>query len=68
MSMMQNLIILCYKYGEEVVFFFLDGKVVVVIDYVYLYKMYIESFIYFEVVVDQFLRLIEMVRDVIEIL
>ena len=67
-SMMQNLITLRYKYGEQVAFSFVDGKVAVAIDHVYLYKTYIESPIHLEAAVDQFLRPIEMVRDVIQTL
>ena len=67
-SMMENLITLRYKYGEEIAFSFIDGKVAVAIDHVYLYKTYIESPIHLEAAVDQFLRPMEMVRDVIETL
>lgn len=67
-SMMENLITLRDKYGEQVAFSFIDGKVAVAIDHVYLYKTYIESPIHLQAAVDQFLRPIEMVQDVIQTL
>lgn len=67
-QMMQNLIQLRRKYGEYISFSFVDGKVAVAIDHVYLYQTNIESPIHLEAAVDQFLRPVEIVRDVIDTL
>ncbi len=68
MSMMQNLIKLRQKYGEHLAVSFMDGKVAVAIDHVYLYKTNIESSIHLDAAVDQFLRPIAMVQDIIDTL
>jgi len=56
------------RYGEEIFFSFVDGKIAVAINHVYLYQNNIESRIHLEASVDQFLKPIEITKDVIDTL
>ena len=68
LQMMQSLIQLRQRYGEEIFFSFVEGKIAVAINHVYLYQNNIESPIHLEASLDQFLKPVEIVKDVIDTL
>lgn len=67
-QMMQKLIQLRQRYGEEIFFSFVEGRVAVAINHVYLYQNNIESPIHLAASVDQFIKPVEIAKDVIDTL